>query len=81
MASSATANQPIECKAAVAWAAKQPLSVETVIVDPPQEGEVRIRIVATALCHTVGLNAGAALSRSLARSPSPPSQTLKETTP
>jgi hypothetical protein len=48
-----TAGQPIECKAAVAWAPKQPLSVETVIVDPPKEGEVRIRIVATALCHTV----------------------------
>lgn len=50
--SSSTAGQPIECKAAVAWAPKQPLSVETVIVDPPKEGEVRIRIVATALCHT-----------------------------
>lgn len=50
-----TAGQPIECKAAVAWAAKQPLSVETVIVDPPKEGEVRIRVVATALCHTVSL--------------------------
>jgi hypothetical protein len=54
-AAAATAGLPIECKAAVAWAAKQPLSVETVIVDPPKEGEVRIRIVATALCHTVRL--------------------------
>jgi hypothetical protein len=26
--------------------------VATVVVDPPQAGEVRIRIVATALCHT-----------------------------
>jgi len=52
-ASADTAGKPIECKAAVAWAPKQPLSVETVIVDPPKEGEVRIRIVATALCHTV----------------------------
>jgi S-(hydroxymethyl)glutathione dehydrogenase/alcohol dehydrogenase len=47
-----TAGKPIECKAAVAWEAKKPLSVETVTVDPPQKGEVRIKITATALCHT-----------------------------
>ncbi|GAB4822531.1 hypothetical protein N2152v2_009577 [Parachlorella kessleri] len=47
-----TAGKPIECKAAVAWEAKKPLEVCTVTVDPPQAGEVRIRIVATALCHT-----------------------------
>ena len=28
--------------------------VATVVVDPPQAGEVRIKIVATALCHTGG---------------------------
>ena len=44
--------KPIECKAAVAWGPKQPLSVETVVVDPPKAGEVRIKIIATALCHT-----------------------------
>ena len=33
---------------------RRPLApqVATVVVDPPQAGEVRIRIVATALCHT-----------------------------
>ncbi len=31
-----------------------PPQVATVVVDPPQEGEVRIKIIATALCHTGG---------------------------
>ncbi|KAK9807202.1 hypothetical protein WJX73_008171 [Symbiochloris irregularis] len=47
-----TAGKPIECMAAVAWEAEKPLDVTTVIVAPPQKGEVRIKIVATALCHT-----------------------------
>lgn len=44
--------QVISCKAAVAWEAKKPLSIETVEVAPPQANEVRIRIVATGVCHT-----------------------------
>ncbi|KAL1139993.1 hypothetical protein AAG570_006970, partial [Ranatra chinensis] len=44
--------QVITCKAAVAWSAKQPLSLETISVDPPKSGEVRIKISATAICHT-----------------------------
>ncbi|GIL73470.1 hypothetical protein Vretimale_17692 [Volvox reticuliferus] len=47
-----TAGQPIECKAAIAWEAKKPLEVRTVTLAPPGPGEVRIKIVATALCHT-----------------------------
>ncbi|MDC8829535.1 S-(hydroxymethyl)glutathione dehydrogenase/class III alcohol dehydrogenase [Alteromonas gilva] len=42
----------ITCKAAVAWEAGKPLSVEEVQVAPPKAGEVRIRIVATGVCHT-----------------------------
>lgn len=42
----------IECKAAVAFAPKQPLTICQVIVAPPQHGEVRIKIISTALCHT-----------------------------
>lgn len=42
----------IECKAAVAWAAKEPLSIETIEVAPPKAGEVRIKVVATGVCHT-----------------------------
>lgn len=47
-----TIGQPIVCKAAVAWAANEPLKVEMVTVDPPKAGEVRLRIIANALCHT-----------------------------
>ncbi|BHF69659.1 hypothetical protein SprV_0301270500 [Sparganum proliferum] len=42
----------IECRAAVAWAKGQPLVIETVKVDPPKAGEVRIKVFATGLCHT-----------------------------
>ena len=44
--------QTITCKAAIAWGPGQPLSVEEVDVMPPQAGEVRVRIVATGVCHT-----------------------------
>ncbi|XP_009947578.1 PREDICTED: alcohol dehydrogenase class-3 [Leptosomus discolor] len=42
----------IKCKAAVAWEAGKPLSLEEVEVAPPKAHEVRIKIVATAVCHT-----------------------------
>lgn len=45
-------NQVIKSKAAVAWASGEPLSMETVDVMPPQKGEVRIKMVATGVCHT-----------------------------
>ncbi|BBT82501.1 MULTISPECIES: S-(hydroxymethyl)glutathione dehydrogenase/class III alcohol dehydrogenase [Aeromonas] len=44
--------QSIKCKAAIAWGPGQPLSIEEVDVMPPQAGEVRVRIVATGVCHT-----------------------------
>ncbi|NWW55488.1 ADH1 dehydrogenase, partial [Pedionomus torquatus] len=42
----------IRCRAAVAWAAGKPLSIEEVEVAPPKAGEVRVKIVATGICHT-----------------------------
>lgn len=42
----------ITAKAAVAWRAKEPLSIEEVHVAPPKAGEVRVRVIANALCHT-----------------------------
>ncbi|XP_014231700.1 alcohol dehydrogenase class-3 [Trichogramma pretiosum] len=42
----------IKCRAAVAWEAKKPLSLETIEVDPPKSHEVRIKINSVALCHT-----------------------------
>lgn len=47
-----TAGQVISCKAAVAWEAKKPLSIETVEVAPPKAGEVRVKITASGVCHT-----------------------------
>jgi len=44
--------QVIKCKAAVAWEAKKPLTLEEVEVAPPKENEVRVKILATAICHT-----------------------------
>ncbi|WP_429210836.1 S-(hydroxymethyl)glutathione dehydrogenase/class III alcohol dehydrogenase [Aeromonas veronii] len=44
--------QSIKCKAAIAWGPGQPLSIEEVEVMPPQAREVRVRIVATGVCHT-----------------------------
>ncbi len=42
----------MEVKAAVAWAAGQPLSIETVQLAPPRAGEVLVEIKATGVCHT-----------------------------
>ena len=50
--SESTEAQPIVCKAAVAWAPNEPLKVELVTVAPPKAGEVRLKIIANALCHT-----------------------------
>ena len=42
----------IKSRAAVAWAAGQPLEITEVEVAPPRAGEVLVRIVATGVCHT-----------------------------
>nr|WP_198531165.1 S-(hydroxymethyl)glutathione dehydrogenase/class III alcohol dehydrogenase [Thauera phenolivorans] len=42
----------MKSRAAVAWAAKQPLEITEVDVAPPKAGEVLVRIVATGVCHT-----------------------------
>ncbi|WP_349595932.1 S-(hydroxymethyl)glutathione dehydrogenase/class III alcohol dehydrogenase [Thalassospira sp. NFXS8] len=44
--------QTITCKAAIAWEAGKPLSIEEVQVAPPKAGEVRIKLTATGVCHT-----------------------------
>jgi S-(hydroxymethyl)glutathione dehydrogenase/alcohol dehydrogenase len=42
----------METRAAVAHEAGQPLSIETVELDGPREGEVLVEIKATGICHT-----------------------------
>ncbi|OBZ76442.1 S-(hydroxymethyl)glutathione dehydrogenase [Grifola frondosa] len=49
---SETVGKPIKCKAAVCWAAGEPLKVEEVEVAPPGPHEVRIHILHTGICHT-----------------------------
>ncbi|PFH34156.1 Zn-containing alcohol dehydrogenase [Besnoitia besnoiti] len=44
--------QPLTCKAAVCFGPGEPLQLTDVVVDPPKEGEVRIKILYSALCHT-----------------------------
>ncbi|CAB51339.1 S-(hydroxymethyl)glutathione dehydrogenase [Schizosaccharomyces pombe] len=42
----------ITCKAAVAWGAKEPLSIEDIQVAPPKAHEVRVKVDWSAVCHT-----------------------------
>ncbi|MDG2155700.1 MAG: S-(hydroxymethyl)glutathione dehydrogenase/class III alcohol dehydrogenase [Gammaproteobacteria bacterium] len=42
----------MKSRAAVAWEAGKPLSIETIDVEGPKQGEVLVRIVATGVCHT-----------------------------
>jgi len=49
---STAAGHVIKCRAAVAWEAGKPLSIEEIEVAPPKAGEVRIKILASGVCHT-----------------------------
>ncbi|MET0429966.1 MAG: S-(hydroxymethyl)glutathione dehydrogenase/class III alcohol dehydrogenase [Microvirga sp.] len=42
----------METRAAVAWEAGKPLTVETVRIDGPKAGEVLVEVMATGVCHT-----------------------------
>jgi S-(hydroxymethyl)glutathione dehydrogenase / alcohol dehydrogenase len=42
----------MKSRAAVAWEAKKPLTIETVDVAGPRPGEVLVEIMATGICHT-----------------------------
>ncbi|XP_037953752.1 alcohol dehydrogenase class-3-like isoform X1 [Teleopsis dalmanni] len=42
----------IKCKAAICWEPNKPLKIEEVTVAPPDENQVRIKMVATGICHT-----------------------------
>jgi S-(hydroxymethyl)glutathione dehydrogenase/alcohol dehydrogenase len=42
----------MKSRAAVAWAAGKPLTIETVEIDGPKPGEVLVEIMATGVCHT-----------------------------
>ena len=42
----------MKTKAAVAWKAGPPLTIETVDLEGPQAGEVLVEVKATGICHT-----------------------------
>ncbi len=42
----------MDVRAAVAWEAGKPLSIETVQLEGPKEGEILMEVMATGLCHT-----------------------------
>src|ERR1700754_5155605 len=42
----------IKSRAAVAWEAGKPLTIETVTIEGPRAGEVLVEIMATGVCHT-----------------------------
>ena len=42
----------MKARAAVAWAPKQPLSIEEIDVEGPKQGEVLLKVVASGVCHT-----------------------------
>ncbi|KAM7276032.1 hypothetical protein ACFE04_017898 [Oxalis oulophora] len=52
MAEAQANNNFITCKAAVPWAAGEPLVMEEVVVSPPQPHEIRIKVVSTSLCRS-----------------------------
>ena len=42
----------MKTRAAVAWEAKKPLTIETIDIEGPKPGEVLVEIMATGICHT-----------------------------
>ena len=42
----------MKTRAAVAWQAGQPLTIETVDLEGPRAGEVLVEVKATGICHT-----------------------------
>jgi S-(hydroxymethyl)glutathione dehydrogenase / alcohol dehydrogenase len=47
-----TGGPPMKTRAAVAWKAGDPLTVETIDLEGPKPGEVLVEIKATGVCHT-----------------------------
>src|SRR3954454_19223733 len=44
--------EPMKTRAAVAWEAAKPLSIETIELEGPKAGEVLVETMATGICHT-----------------------------
>jgi S-(hydroxymethyl)glutathione dehydrogenase/alcohol dehydrogenase len=44
----------MKTRAAVAWQAGAPLTIETVDLEGPRDGEVLVEVKATGICHKIG---------------------------
>jgi NADPH:quinone reductase-like Zn-dependent oxidoreductase len=42
----------MQTRAAVAWKAGEPLTIETIEIEGPKAGEVLVEVMATGICHT-----------------------------
>ena len=42
----------MKSRAAVAWEANKPLTIETIEIGGPKAGEVLVEVMATGVCHT-----------------------------
>ena len=42
----------MKTRAAVAWKAGEPLTIETIDMEGPKAGEVLVEVMATGVCHT-----------------------------
>jgi len=47
-----TSGGPMQTRAAIAWKAGEPLTIETIDIGGPKAGEVLVEIMATGICHT-----------------------------
>ncbi|CAM6100700.1 unnamed protein product [Calypogeia fissa] len=47
-----TAGKPIHCKAAVIWAPGEKYKIQTVVVAPPKQDQVRVKILYVSICQT-----------------------------
>nr|XP_033813186.1 alcohol dehydrogenase 1-like [Geotrypetes seraphini] len=47
-----TAGKVIKCKAAIAWGPNMPFAIEEIEVAPPKAHEVRVKILASGVCHS-----------------------------
>lgn len=49
---SSTQGKVIKTKAVVCWGIKEAITVETLDLDPPRAGEVRVKVAACGICHS-----------------------------
>ncbi|HEY6027385.1 MAG TPA: alcohol dehydrogenase catalytic domain-containing protein, partial [Pseudolabrys sp.] len=42
----------MKTRAAIAWKAGEPLTIETIDIEGPKAGEVLVEVMATGVCHT-----------------------------